>query len=74
MAYDEVAVTQLAELVELLKMALEATGVGQQTQKKNKVNPKEWKDKINKEQRQKQRRKLVNLTILKACSLERLVK
>ena len=29
MAYDEVAMTQLAELVELLKMALEATGVGQ---------------------------------------------
>lgn len=74
MAYDEVAMTQLAELVELLKMALEATGVGQQTQKKNKVNPKEWKDKINKEQRQKQRRKVVNLTIPKACSLERLVK
>ena len=74
MAYDEVAVTQLAELVELLKMALEAIGVGQQTQKKNKVNPKEWKDEINKEQRQKQRRKLVNLTIPKACSLERLVK
>lgn len=74
MAYDEVAMTQLAELVELLKMALEATGVGQQTQKKNKVNPKEWKDKINKEQRQKQRKKVVNLTIPKACSLERLVK
>ena len=73
MAYDEVAMTQLAELVELLKMALEATGVGQQTQKKNKLNSKEWKDKINKEQRQKQRRKVVNLTIPKACSLERLV-
>ena len=29
MAYDEVGVTQLAELVELLKMALEATGIGQ---------------------------------------------
>lgn len=62
MAYDEVAMTQPAELVELLKMALEATGNEQQTQKKNKVNPKEWKDKINQEKSQKQRRKAVNLT------------
>ena len=31
MAYDEVAITQLAELVELLKMALEAIGIGQWT-------------------------------------------
>ena len=41
MVYDKVAMTQLAELVELLKMALQATGIGQGTQKKNEVNPKE---------------------------------
>lgn len=51
MAYDGVAMTQLAELVELLKMALEATGIEQWTQKKSKVNLKEWKD-INKEKSQ----------------------
>ena len=38
MAYDEVGMTQLAELVELLKMALEALGFGVDIEKEQGIS------------------------------------